>query len=425
MTGFLLSLSILNFAQAPELKTQVPDLKTCADFILFASSGSLTNTGDSQILGGAIGTNAGTITGFDDNVVKHVENAETIQAELDLQEVYDEISAIPSTQTLVAATVSGSTITPGVYQIESALDITIDLILDAKDDPDALFIFKVSGAITVAASVNIILNNGASVNNVFWHGTGAVGAGAGASVKGTFMTNGGAVTMGAGASLEGRALTILGEISIDSSTLTSCMMEEATIVTLTQPDCSLATGTIEVTSPLGEEYTYSIDGVDFTNTTGLFTQVPAGDYTVTSKNTDGCISMTEITLTGFAHPPTLGTVTDFVLFTSFGDITNTVTGDLTTITGGAIGTNDGNLIGFGDVDVVKHEEDDVTEQCSLDLQAAYDEIDAMPTTATITEAYLSGETVTAGVYEIGAAVTLDEDLTLDADGDPEAIFILR
>ena len=202
-------------------------------------------------------------------------------------------------------------------------------------------------------------------------------------------------------------------------------MEEATTVTLTQPDCSLATGTIEVTAPLGEEYAYSIDGVDFTNTTGLFTQVPAGDYTVTSKNADGCISMTEITLTWFAHPPELGTVTDFVLFTSFGDITNTVTGDLTTITGGAIGTNDGNLIGFGDVDVVKHEEDDVTEQCSLDLQAAYDEIDAMPTTATITEAYLSGETVTAGVYEIGAAVTLDEDLTLDADGDPEAIFIFK
>jgi hypothetical protein len=103
---------------------------------------------------------------------------------------------------------------------------------------------------------------------------------------------------------------------MSSSTLTGCIMPEATTVTLTQPTCSTATGTIEVTAPLGAGMTYSIDGVDFTNTTGLFTKVPAGDYTVTSKNTEGCLSMTNITLTGFPHPPELGTVTDFVLFTS-------------------------------------------------------------------------------------------------------------
>jgi hypothetical protein len=36
--------------------------------------------------------------------------------------------------------------------------------------------------------------------------------------------------------------------------------------------------------------TYSIDGSTYTNTTGIFTLLPAGTYTVTAKNADGCIS---------------------------------------------------------------------------------------------------------------------------------------
>jgi hypothetical protein len=36
--------------------------------------------------------------------------------------------------------------------------------------------------------------------------------------------------------------------------------------------------------------TYSIDGSTYTNTTGIFTLLPAGTYIVTAKNADGCIS---------------------------------------------------------------------------------------------------------------------------------------
>lgn len=416
ITVLLFSLPVINYGQTP-------DLKTCADFILFTSSGSVTNTGVSQILGGAIGTNAGALTGFDDvNCVKHIANAATIQCDLDLRAVYDEISAIVPTATLIAANVSGSTITPGIYQINSALDLIGHLTLNAQGDPTALFIFKVTGAITTAASVNILLTNGASVNNVFWHGTGAIGAGASASIKGTFMTNAGAITLGAGASLEGRALTVIGEVSINSSTLTGCINPVATIVTLTQPSCSAETGTIEVTAPLGAGFSYSIDGVDFTNTTGLFTLVPAGDYTVTSKNADGCISMTNITLTGFPHPPTLGTVTDFVLFTSVGDVGNT---GVSIITGGAIGTNAGVLTGFETTDCVKHIQNAETAQCMSDLQAASDEIAAIPTTATIAAVNLSGATFTSGVYQILSAADLALDLTLDAENNPDALFIFK
>jgi len=58
-----------------------------------------------------------------------------------------------------------------------------------------------------------------------------------------------------------------------------------------QPTCAVNTGTITITSPLpAPGITYSIDGVTYTNTTGLFTAVAVGSYNVTTKNSSGCIS---------------------------------------------------------------------------------------------------------------------------------------
>ena len=403
---------------------QVPDLKTSADFILFSSSGGVTNTGVSQILGGAVGTDFGTLTGFENvNCDKHIADATTAQCKLDLQAVYDEISAIEPTATITAASLNGGTITPGIYQINEAAALTTNLTLDAQNNPDALFIFKVTGAISVAASINILLTNGASVNNIFWHGTAAIGAGAGASLKGIFMTNAGAIALGAGASLEGRALTMIGEITMSGSTFTGCIMPVATSVSLTQPTCSVATGTIRITAPIGAGMTYSIDGSDFTNTSGLFTKVPAGEYTVTAKNTEGCLSMTDITVEGFGHAPDLGTASDFVLFTSAGSMGNTGANSL--ISGGAIGTNFGAITGFESVVCEKYIQDAKTAQCKLDLQTAFDEIGAITPTATITAASLSGGTMTAGVYHINSAAAVSINLTLNAENNPNALFIFK
>ena len=90
--------------------------------------------------------------------------------------------------------------------------------------------------------------------------------------------------------------------------------------TLTQPTCSEATGAITITAPAGTGMTYSIDGSAFTNTTGIFNQVPGGVYTVFAKNTDGCMSWKNETIKSFVHAPDLGTASDFVLFTTSGQL---------------------------------------------------------------------------------------------------------
>jgi hypothetical protein len=61
---------------------------------------------------------------------------------------------------------------------------------------------------------------------------------------------------------------------------------------VTQPTCSTPTGTITVTSGT-TGLSFSINSSDpaaFTNNTGIFSGLSAGDYTIRSKNSNGCIS---------------------------------------------------------------------------------------------------------------------------------------
>ena len=71
------------------------------------------------------------------------------------------------------------------------------------------------------------------------------------------------------------------------------------------------TGTITVNTPApAAGITYSIDGVDYTNTTGVFTSVAPGTYNVTVKNAAGCISSaTTVTINAAPSAPAAPTAT--------------------------------------------------------------------------------------------------------------------
>ena len=63
----------------------------------------------------------------------------------------------------------------------------------------------------------------------------------------------------------------------------------APTVNITQPTCTTATGTITITAPTAVGMTYSIDGTNYQSGT-TFSGLAAGSYSVTAKNSDGCIS---------------------------------------------------------------------------------------------------------------------------------------
>lgn len=123
----------------------------------------------------------------------------------------------------------------------------------------------------------------------------------------------------------------------------------------------------------------------------------------------------------FAQAPDLGTAADFVLFSTDGAVSNSGISHLT----GAVGTNNGSSTAFGNVNGVMHDGDGVSAQCAADLLIAYNQL--VNATPTFFPAPLlgNGQILDAGVYSITAATTLNLDLTLDAQGDPNAVFIFQ
>ncbi|HXB45763.1 MAG TPA: ice-binding family protein [Puia sp.] len=127
----------------------------------------------------------------------------------------------------------------------------------------------------------------------------------------------------------------------------------------------------------------------------------------------------------FEQAPSLGAASNFVLFTVVGAVGNTGVSNVA----GNVGSNSGAITGFGAPSTMSGNIDSgnaLTAQCSTDLVAAYNQLyNTAPTSTTHTPTFGSGETLIAGVYSIAAAGSVGGDLTLDAQGDPNAVFIFK
>ena len=144
----------------------------------------------------------------------------TAQGLLDLQAAYNQIVAMPATNSShIPAMGGGETLLPGVYLFPAAASLAAVLNLDAKGNPNALFIFKIGGAFTVGAVSSIVLKNGALARNVFFISENEISVGATCIMKGTYIAHAGAIAFNAGSSLEGRFFTISGAITFGPATV--------------------------------------------------------------------------------------------------------------------------------------------------------------------------------------------------------------
>ena len=132
-------------------------------------------------------------------------------------------------------------------------------------------------------------------------------------------------------------------------------------------------------------------------------------------------TLLSIPAANFGQRPNLGAAADFVLFSSVGAVSNTGISQLT----GNIGTNSGAISGFGNVNGVMHSADGVTAQAVTDLQAAWYSLVILHPTSAHGPVLGNGEILTAGVDTIAAAGSIVGVLTFDAQGDSNALFIIK
>ncbi len=123
----------------------------------------------------------------------------------------------------------------------------------------------------------------------------------------------------------------------------------------------------------------------------------------------------------FAQTINIGTAANFVLFSTNGAVSNTGISQLT----GNVGTNNGGSTAFGNVNGGMHDMDGTSAQCAADLLIAYNQLFATIPTFFPGNLIGNGATLTAGVYSIPSAATLNLDLTLDAQNNAGAEFIFK
>ncbi|MFF3659513.1 ice-binding family protein [Streptomyces olivochromogenes] len=202
---------------ASAIATKV-NLGRATSFSVLGAS-EVTNTGNSS-LEGDLGVSPGSsITGFPPGVVGgavHQTDAVAGGAQVDLTTAYNSAAGQATNFPLAAAIGAGQTLLPGVHTSTSGVLLTGDLILDAQGDPNAVWVFQIPEALTVASSARVLLTNGASACNVFWQIRDSATIGTGSSFVGTIMA-GVSITVNTGANIQGRALARTGLVSLQNN----------------------------------------------------------------------------------------------------------------------------------------------------------------------------------------------------------------
>lgn len=131
----------------------------------------------------------------------------------------DAASRAPDYTELGAGAIGGMTLPPAVYKWGTGVTILTDVFL--VGGPNDVWIFQVSGDITMASAKSVNLLGGALAKNIFWQTAGptAVAIGTTAHFEGAILASK-AITVNTGASANGRFLSQTA-VTLDANTVVS------------------------------------------------------------------------------------------------------------------------------------------------------------------------------------------------------------
>ncbi|WP_393059086.1 ice-binding family protein [Streptomyces sp. LN549] len=211
--------------------TLVP-LGTAESFAVLAGS-TVTNDGFSVVTGD-VGVHPGSdVTGFPPGLVAggtiHEADGVAMQAKADLVTAYDNAFGQPTQFNLSAAPVN-PTLVQGTYAVTSGLGLNGTWTLDAQNNPDAVWVFKIPAGLTTASSSSVVLQNGAQACNVFWVTDESATLGTDSNFVGTLMALT-SITVTNGTTIQGRALARNGAVTLDDNVITRPMCDDTTTTT--------------------------------------------------------------------------------------------------------------------------------------------------------------------------------------------------
>ncbi|KAK6442262.1 hypothetical protein LTR95_001512 [Oleoguttula sp. CCFEE 5521] len=308
----------------PVLTTPI-QLGLVAPYGVFAAT-TITNTGNTNIAA-KIGLSPGTsITGFGPGISQGQDagplNLAAIAAKADLLVAYASISLLTAGADLTGQDLGGRTLNSGVYQFSSSGGLTGQLVLDAQNNPNAVFVFKFGSTLTTASASSVVLINGAQACNVFWQIGSSATFGTGTQFLGVVLAQA-SITATTGTSLSRGALYALAAaVTLDTVTIGgSC---GAAIVV--PPPVSTPVTSVVTLPPVTQTVTITLPGTTST-INGVVTTLP-GSTVVSTLTAPGVVTTT--TAPGVITTTTAPAVT--VTSTSTSTITNQASTTTVTLT---------------------------------------------------------------------------------------------
>ncbi len=360
-TNLLLALATVSLFTPKIIFSQAPPLGTAAEFALFSTNGAVTNMGISHVTGN-VGTNNGSSTGFGNvNGVMNDANGASAQCAADLLIAYNQLNA--------------TTPTPGFFPAS----------LMGNGDTLIAGVYQVAGGATL--NLNLFLDAKGNSNAVFiFQVQGAFSANAAAKVK---LVNGakacnvfwkveGLVSLAAGVSMKGTIIANNAAVNIN-------------------------------TGDTLEGRAFSTAGAINTNGVLVYTPIGCGSPTL-----NGPVA------------PVLGAAACYAVFSGNGAVSNTGVTYLT----GDVGTQVGSTTGYNPLFVngtIHPIPDGSTAQAASDLLLAYGYLNTLPHDIELLYPAQFGNNLvlTPHTYLLNAATVFTDSLYLDAQGNPNGVFVLK
>jgi hypothetical protein len=192
--------------------------------VLAGSGITVAGAVNSTTINGNIGTFPTTsITGLGNvvlNGVNHGGDGVTQNAKNDLSTAFSAAIGQSATMSYTPGSdLGGLTLTAGVYDDPTSFGLTGTLTLDAKGNPNAVFIIQTGSSLITASGSSVALINGAQACNVFWVVGSSATLGTDTDFMGTVMALT-SITADTGATVDGSLLAENGAVTLDDNTVT-------------------------------------------------------------------------------------------------------------------------------------------------------------------------------------------------------------
>jgi hypothetical protein len=244
--GFISAVTFVGFASSPAFGAAAINLGAATPDAVVAGT-TITNTG-SSVISGDISLSPGTsIVGFPPGTASgttDAADATSLAAQTSATAAYGVAASATPFTTVAGGTVGGLTLSPGVYESASAMQLTGPLTLNGGGDPSAVFIFQAGSTLVTASGASVVLENGAQACNVFWQVGSSATLGSTTSFVGTILALA-SVTLNSGASVDGRVFAQTGAVTLNDNVISvpTCAALAPTATTTTAPTTTTTTAT--------------------------------------------------------------------------------------------------------------------------------------------------------------------------------------